>query len=300
MRGSWRPPAIASTQGGVFTREQAAQDGYSPYQVRRLVREGRWVQVVGDVYRTSSTVLTPMGLARASFLAAVCEAAVSHTTSGAVRDLRVPPDPDVHLTVPLDSRVRFKGVRTHRVPLADADVEVIDGVVTTTLPRTVVDLMLWLPEDQGRALVIDALQRRRIDVPTIEAQLRTVGRRHGVCRARSVLADVIGTPHSEMEMRVHRILRGAGIAGWLANAPIEDADGLVGYVDLLFPREHVVVELDGRAYHSDPDRFQLDRTRQNRLVALGYVVLRFTWDDVVHRADGVVAQVRAALTRTAA
>jgi len=300
MRGSWRPPAISSAQGGVFTREQAAEDGFSSFQVRRLVREGRWVPVVGDVYRSSSTTLNPMALARASFLAAACEAAVSHTTSGALRYLRVPDDPDLHLTVPLDSRVRLKGIRTHRVPLPDGDVEMIDGVVTTTLPRTVVDLMLWLPEGQGRALVIDALQRRRIDVPTIEAQLRSVGRLHGIGRARSVLADVIGTPHSEMESRVHRVLRDAGITGWLANAPIEDADGLVGYVDLLFPGQRVVVELDGRAYHSDRDRFQLDRTRQNRLVALGYVVLRFTWDDVVHRPDGVVAQVRDALARAAA
>jgi very-short-patch-repair endonuclease len=165
--------------------------------------------------------------------------------------------------------------------------------------RTVVDSILWLPEDLGRALVIDALQRRLIDVDGLRAGLAAVGRRHGVGRARSILEAVGGVPHSEMEARVHRLLRDAGIGGWTANAAVHDADGLVGYVDLLFTRQRVVVELDGRAYHTDPERFQRDRERQNRLVALGYVVLRFTWDDVVHRGAGLLAQVRDALARAA-
>ena len=42
-------------------------------------------------------------------------------------------------------------------------------------------------------------------------------------------------------------------------------------------------EIDGRAFHSDADRFQRDRTRQNRLVGAGWTVLRFTWNDLRDR-----------------
>jgi very-short-patch-repair endonuclease len=38
----------------------------------------------------------------------------------------------------------------------------------------------------------------------------------------------------------------------------------------------LVIEVDGWAYHRTPDRFQRDRERQNRLVAAGWTVLRFT------------------------
>jgi very-short-patch-repair endonuclease len=66
-------------------------------------------------------------------------------------------------------------------------------------------------------------------------------------------------------------------------------------VDLLFERERVVIEVDGWRSHSGKEAFVQDRRPQNRLVALGYVVLRFTWDDLVARPDQVVTAVAAAL-----
>ena len=204
------PPSVAHDQFGVFSAEQAIANGYSPYRVRRLLREGRWTRVVGSVYTVSGTALSAAALARAAQLAVQCEAVVSHLTGAALRGLLVPFDPDLHLIVPLDSRIRIRGVRTHRVPISDDELEVVDGILTTGLVRTVVDSILWLPEDLGRALVIDALQRRLIDVDGLRAGLAAVGRRHGVGRARSILEAVGGVPHSEMEARVHRLLPDAG------------------------------------------------------------------------------------------
>lgn len=296
----WTPPDVAVEQGGVWSAEQAYAAGYSPYRIRRLVDDGRWVQVAGSVYSLAAASLTPAARARAALLATQCEAVVSHTTAAGVWALEAPADPELHLIVPLDSRVRLAGVRTHRVPIADDDVAVVDGLLVTGLARTIVDCILWLSEEQGRRLALAAVQRGRVDLAELRVALRAVGRRHGVARARSVLSDLGDGAQSEMEVRVHRILRREGILGWSANAAVRDAAGLIGYVDLLFASERVVVELDGRAFHTDPDRFQRDRERQNRLVAQGYVVLRFTWDDVVHRSASMVAQIRAALRREVA
>ena len=41
-----------------------------------------------------------------------------------------------------------------------------------------------------------------------------------------------------------------------------------------------------------PERFQRDRSRQNRLVAAGWTVLRFTWRDLVERPGYVVRTIR--------
>ena len=98
------------------------------------------------------------------------------------------------------------------------------------------------------------------------------------------------------EQRLHRLLRRAGIAGWSPNTVVHDRLGIIGTVDVLFTDAKLVVEIDGFAYHG-ADRFQSDRTRQNRLVGAGYTVLRFTWHDLVDRPYDVVAQVRAALAR---
>jgi very-short-patch-repair endonuclease len=73
---------------------------------------------------------------------------------------------------------------------------------------------------------------------------------------------------------------------------VHDGDGLIGIVDLMFEGAKLVIEIDGHAYHSDDIAFQRDRSRQNRLVRAGYTILRFTWDDVVHRPGEVAESVR--------
>lgn len=53
------------------------------------------------------------------------------------------------------------------------------------------------------------------------------------------------------------------------------------------------------AHHTDVDRFQRDRSRQNTLVGLGWTVLRFTWADLVERPRYVIATIRRHVARTA-
>jgi len=57
----------------------------------------------------------------------------------------------------------------------------------------------------------------------------------------------------------------------------------------------LVVELDGRAYHADERAFAEDRRRDRKLAALGYTVLRFTYDDVVKHPERMLAEVLAVL-----
>jgi len=92
-----------------------------------------------------------------------------------------------------------------------------------------------------------------------------------------------------------KLLREAGIDGWAANVEIRDGLGPIGIGDLVFRRARAVIEVDGLAFHVSPERFQRDRARQNRLVAAGWTVLRFTWRDVTERSNHVVRTVRAVL-----
>jgi very-short-patch-repair endonuclease len=42
----------------------------------------------------------------------------------------------------------------------------------------------------------------------------------------------------------------------------------------------VAVEVDGWAWHVDPERLRADRRKQNALVRDGWDPLRFTWHDL--------------------
>ena len=60
-----------------------------------------------------------------------------------------------------------------------------------------------------------------------------------------------------------------------------------------------MVETDGFAFHSDRTSYRNDRRRTNQLVLAGWRILRFSWEDVVHHPEEVVAAVRAALAMAA-
>ncbi len=70
--------------------------------------------------------------------------------------------------------------------------------------------------------------------------------------------------------------------------------GGTAFVDLGYRTERLGIELDGRASHELPHAVFADRVRQNRILLADFVLLRFTWFDVVHRADRFVAEVRGA------
>ena len=142
----------------------------------------------------------------------------------------------------------------------------VQGIPCTSLLRTLLDCLLWLPEEAGRAIAVDALRRGLVSVEELRTGLRRTGQRHGPSRAWSVVADVAAGAHSEAEVRVHLVFRRAGVGGWTANAPVFDVDGMIGIVDVLFAEPQVIVGIDGRAYHSDDVAFKRDRTRQNRLI----------------------------------
>ncbi len=93
-----------------------------------------------------------------------------------------------------------------------------------------------------------------------------------------------------MERLLLGLVRRRGLPEPEANARLH------GYeVDFLWRERRVVVEMDSRAFHSDPLAFTRDRVRSNELQLRGYTVLRFTWSQVTREPELVVARIRAAL-----
>jgi very-short-patch-repair endonuclease len=61
-----------------------------------------------------------------------------------------------------------------------------------------------------------------------------------------------------------------------------------------------VVEVAGHGTHATRRQRQRDAQRQAELAAIGCIVITFTYEDVMHRPEYVVATLRRVLMRTAA
>jgi very-short-patch-repair endonuclease len=62
-------------------------------------------------------------------------------------------------------------------------------------------------------------------------------------------------------------------------------------VDLLWPRQRLIAEGDGRAFHDHAVAFERDRLRDRALQLSGYRVVRFTWAQIEREPDAVVSAI---------
>ncbi len=149
---------------------------------------------------------------------------------------------------------------------------------------------------QAVVLADSALRSGDVD---LEQLWRAAARRPGApgaSRLRRVLtlADPASGSVLESVLRVHLLL--AGLVGFETQRPLRDVrSGHVLRADFCWSQERLVVETDGAAWHDEPAR---DRRVDNSLAALGYRVLRYTWAEVVHEPERVVAEIAAALGRS--
>jgi very-short-patch-repair endonuclease len=226
--------------------------------------------------------------------------AVSHRSAAQLWQLPVPTSSAVHVTV-VDRRFRYPvaGVRTHRVPLGRLHTVRFDGLMITDRARTVIDLLRTESVGTARGLLDRALQQHWVQEHDIVAAYRDEPGRTGNRQLRLLVAELEPGAQAESERRLHQLLRRAGISGWVAQYEVRLPGGS-RFVDVALPRQRIAIEVDGRRHHDDAsDRFDDDRARSNELVALGWRVLRVTWNELVHHPDRIVAQLRTLLAASA-
>ena len=101
-----------------------------------------------------------------------------------------------------------------------------------------------------------------------------------------------GPPKSRLEDRIVSVLRRHGLPEPVRQHRVTLPDGRVVRIDLAYPDVRVGIEADGRVWHSGRSDCARDRSRANRLAAIGWTLLRYGWADL-ERQQELVAEVAA-------
>ena len=282
-------------------RSQLLEAGVTDAKIAHRLETGHLDRVFRRVYRVAGSEQTWRSDLMAGLLYCGPGSALSHRTAARLHELLRLPEL-VEICTPRRRRARElpdSWVVHTSVVFPRADLIRVGELTCTSVERTLIDLgAVVSPRRVGHA-VEEALRSDRTDLALLKyVHQRRRGRGR---RGAGVLAGVLdelgdaARVESPLERDFLNLMLSTGLPAPVTQHVIEDGDDFVGRVDFFWPDHDLVVEVDGHAYHATRDQRSSDSSRQNRLTALGYTVLRFTSDQLRSDRLEIVATMTRAL-----
>ena len=191
----------------------------------------------------------------------------------------------IEITVPRGGRRPRKGIHLHHANLPADETTIHDGIPTTTVARTLLDLSAVVQRDELRSAIRQAEQLRLTDRLWLGDLIERYPRKPGVPTLKAVVEEAqrgMNVVKSELEERFQAFVIHAGLPLPSTNVLIESYE-----VDCVWPEARLIVELDSRTHHAVAHAFEEDRVRDRRLEANGWRVVRITWRQL-HDTPGAV------------
>jgi hypothetical protein len=270
--------ALCRRQGGAVSVAQLRQLGITSREADRLVRGGAFVRRHRGVLLDARVPATRQGQLCAALLAFGHTAFLSHRTAAAIHGLRALNLRAVEVTVTSGHTPRRAGLIGHRTrarPYPD-EVTTQDGLSTSAVHRLLLELAPRETTADLSRLITEAARRRLLDHDRIVRMLS----RHPHHPGTAVLTCALQSYRPPTESK--STLEDA-FADWLARQsppfPAPQRNVLLDRryeIDFYWPEQHLVVELDGRPYHSLPDDLERDRIKDTWLQRRDIHVVRIT------------------------
>lgn len=161
------------------------------------------------------------------------------------------------------SRIRSCRIPGHSVATVSRSVDPLGVALSAAIG--------CLPAEVAVTLMDSALNQQRLTEADLHNLTESMPWPAGVLRERTDPGAQSGT-----ESLVRQRLRAKGV-----KLRTQVQIGNIGRVDILVG-DRLIIEVDSWTYHSSRSAFALDRSRDRRLVARGYLVIRLTFEEVLY------------------
>jgi very-short-patch-repair endonuclease len=285
---------IAVHQRGRVARWQLLAAAVSNGAIGRRVARGLLIPHLRGVFCVGHAAAIELGNETAALLALDQDAVVSHLSAACLWGLVTQPGELVDVTQRRHGP-QLAGVCVHRSDtLTPKDVRIRQGLPVTSPARALLDSAPLLSDRQfelafDRAMVDGRMRRSEV----IELLARANGHQGAALLAKQLDREHGTTlTRSQAEERALHLIREAGLPSPQVNVQIH------GYeLDFYWPDHHLVLEIDGYAYHHTRRRFEHDHRKDATLRDRGEDVTRVTAGQVNDQPFAFVATITRALTR---
>ena len=273
---------VAASQAGAFSVRQARSAGFTSAAVNHRLRIGQWIRLDNSVYASAGAPDTWHQRLWAAVLSRD-QAAITHEPALALLGL-----PGATSTSPVILAPRHGNTRSDIARVFESDQydriakTSVVGIPVTTMPET----LLVLARDAREAVVTKVFDQALITgLMDLRAMSRVIDREAGrrtpgtpllrrLVSARRPTAPSKSSTY--LERLLEQILGDERVPPWSREVEVV-LDGEPARVDVYIASAQLVVEADGRNWHTRQESFDSDRRRDNSLAARGIQVLRFTY-----------------------
>jgi len=149
---------------------------------------------------------------------------------------------------------------------------------------TVLDCALHLPFGEALAIADSAIRSGKVRPEALTDEARALGARRK--RAIRVAESADGRSESPLESMLRARVMEAGIGGFVPQYKVK-MKGFAARVDLGNPSRKIAVEADSFAHHGTRAALRTDCRRYVSLAMCGWLLLRYSWEDVMLDDDWV-------------
>ncbi len=295
---------VAAGQHGLILRSQAMALGLTEMMLHRRLASGALVMARPGVYLLPGHTFTPEMLLRAATYA--LPGVVSHESAAEIHDLPYVARGMTVISVPHRTTNRFPEVVLHQsTDLFAHHIEEIDGLRITTVPRTIFDLASRLRPRRIRMLAEQVVVERKCTLDELTTVMDELARRGrpGSASFRKVLCEIgpgVALSESALELAGMSLLRDAGLPEPQQQLRLPWRETRDGRVDMAYPEARLIIELDGRRWHSRTETLEMDHKRDRAAQLAGWKVFRFTWSQLDAAPGDFTASVALALAEQGA
>lgn len=311
----------AAHRNGIFRRSDLSELGIDPAIARSFVRRGWWkrlhhgVYVDSDVLAAASDAEARVRIFASAALSAIAGPAYASGPTGSLLHGQVVDRQlvdTIHLMRPLDTDQRalhrritsesdLSDVLVHRHDLSPRHITSVDGIpvvdrFTAAITTAAMSELMWA------VATLDSLVWQDPEaLAELSTRLESWSGLRGIGVVRRAVSLARCGAQTALESTSRFRLMEAGLPEPELQVPFYDSAGLIGYADMVWPHLRVIGEADGLGKYRTGTDLIAEKVREDRLRALGWIVVRWTWEEIFRDPRAVARRIlKAASTAQAA